>query len=247
VPAGAATVNRWCIRPVCRAGTWQSGGVRVVTWNVQTARPNPDGPPDVDAAIARLRALDADVYALQELDRTRPRSGGVDQPTAIAEGLDGTLVWAPTVHDGGQYGIALVVRGDVVREHEVGLSGTREPRTLIVAEVDHGGRRWVVGCTHLSRNRRFAQRQLLRALDELSARPGPRVLLGDLNLAPADVLPWSTAAGYRLLDGAPTHSTRQRRVTVRIDHVLTSGARVAEASVHDLGMSDHRAVSARLA
>ena len=220
--------------------------MRVVSWNVQTGRPNPDGPADIGRVVEHLRALDAEVYAVQELDRERRRSGGVDQPTTLAEGLDGTLVWAPTVHAGGQYGIALVVRGEVVRSHDVPLSGTREPRTLLVAEVDHGGRRWVVGCTHLSRRSSCAQRQLITVLDELSARPAPRVLLGDLNLTPRHVLPWSTAAGFQLLEGPRTHSTRQRRPTARIDHVLTSGTKVTRAAVHRLDISDHCAVSADL-
>jgi endonuclease/exonuclease/phosphatase family metal-dependent hydrolase len=221
--------------------------MRLVTWNVQTGRPNPDGPADIGLVVEHLRGLDADVCALQELDRSRRRSGRIDQPTALALGLGGTLVWAPTVRDGGEYGIALVVRrGEVVRTHEMGLSGTREPRTLLVAEVDLDGRRWVIGCTHLSRRRRFAQGQLARALDVLSSRPGPRVLAGDLNLSPQHVLPWSTAAGYHLLEGPPTHSTRQRRVTTRIDHILVSGAQVEAASTHEYPVSDHRAVSATL-
>ncbi|MFP5254639.1 MAG: endonuclease/exonuclease/phosphatase family protein, partial [Acidimicrobiia bacterium] len=114
--------------------------MRVLTWNVQTARPNPDGPPDVDRAVARLRELDADVVALQELDRGLRRSGRVDQAEAIALGLGGHLVWAPTVRRaGGWYGHGLVVvHGEVARTHDVALGGTREPRVLLVAEVDLG-------------------------------------------------------------------------------------------------------------
>jgi len=220
--------------------------MRVVTWNVQTGRPNPDGSPDIERVVEHLRDLDPDVAAVQELDRSRRRSGGVDQPTALALGLDGHLVWAPTVRREGEYGIALVVRGEVVRTYEVDLSGTREPRTLLVTELDHEGRRWTVGCTHLSRRTSFAQRQLARALDELNARPAPRVLLGDLNLAPRHVLPWSTAAGFRLVDGPLTHSTRARRLTARIDHILVSGARVEAAAVYRFATSDHCAVSATL-
>jgi endonuclease/exonuclease/phosphatase family metal-dependent hydrolase len=171
----------------------------------------------------------------------------VDQPSALALGLAGTLVWAPTVRSGrGQYGIALVVRGDVVRSHEVPLGGTREPRALLVAEIDRDGRRWTVGGTHLSRRRRRATTQLVRCLEELSAGPGPRVLLGDLNLAPRHVLPWSTAAGYHLVDGPLTHSTREPRLTARIDHVVVSGATVERAAVHRFPVSDHCAVSATL-
>jgi endonuclease/exonuclease/phosphatase family metal-dependent hydrolase len=221
--------------------------VRVVTWNVQTGRPNPDGPSAIGQVVERLRSIDADVHAIQELDRTQPRSGRTDQPTVLAEGLGGHLLWAPTVrHTDGEYGIALVVRGEVLSTTIVPLSGTREPRALLLAEVDVRGRRWNVGCTHLSRNRRLARRQLLHVFDALDRRASPRVLLGDLNLTPAEVLPWSTAEGYQLVDGPATHSTRQARVTRRIDHILLAGATASRASVHRFAVSDHCAVSADL-
>ena len=82
--------------------------------------------------------------------------------------------------------------------------------------------------------------------DVLAAHPPPRVLLGDLNLVRPEILPWSTAEGYHLVDGPPTHSTRQASVTRRIDHVLVQGAIVAGSRVHEWDVSDHRAVSAEL-
>ena len=220
--------------------------MRVVTWNIQHARPNPDGAPDIGAVGDALGPLSADVVALQELDRGRRRSARVDQPTALAERLGGSLLFAPTLQRGGDYGIGLIARGEVRRHEVVGLSGTREPRALLVAEVDVDGERWTVGCTHLSRRTGFAQQQLLRVFDALAAHPAPRVLMGDLNLVPTKVLPWSSAEGYTLVDGPPTHSTRRARVTRRIDHVLVHGARADRASVHQLPASDHRAVVADL-
>lgn len=221
--------------------------MRVVTWNIQTGRPNPDGPADVGRVVDALAPLDADVCALQELDRDRGRSARSDQPALLAEGLGGGLVWAPTVRWGrGEYGIAMVVRGEVTDTEVIALSGTREPRALLVIEAEVDGGRWTVGCTHLSRDRDFARRQLVRAFDALAAHPRPRVLLGDLNLVPSEVLPWSTAEGYHLVAGPPTHSTRQRRITRRIDHILVAGATVSAAAVHAFPVSDHRAVAADL-
>lgn len=221
--------------------------MRVVTWNIQTARPNPDGPPDVDLAVECLRSLDADVYAIQELDRGRQRSLGVDQPTAVATGLGGSLVFAPTVSREGHYGIALVCRRPVRRSYEVALSGTREPRTMLVAELDVEGVTWTVAGTHLSRDRRFATDQLVRALGVLADHPGPRVLMGDLNLGRRRVAPVARDAGFALLAGPATHSTRRRWLTGRIDHVLVSGARFEDSDVHRFPVSDHCAVSATLA
>ena len=220
--------------------------MRVVTWNIQHARPNPDGPPDIGAVGDALGTVPADVVALQELDRGRRRSGRVDQPAALVERLGGMLLFAPTVHRGGDYGIGLIVRGDVRSHDVVGLSGTRESRALLLAEVDIDGERWTVGCTHLSRRTGCAQEQLLRVFDALAAHPAPRVLMGDLNLVPTKVLPWSSADGYTLVDGPPTHSTHRARVTRRIDHVLVQGARAERASVHQFRTSDHRAVVADL-
>ncbi len=221
--------------------------MRVVTWNIQTGRPNPDGPSDIGRAVDALASLGADVYAVQELDRGRARSARADQPAVLAERLGGELVWAPTVRSGrDEYGIAVVACGEVRAKEQVGLSGTREPRALLVVEAELGGQRWTIGCTHLSRNRSFARQQLVRVFDALADHPLPRVLLGDLNLVPGEVLPWSSAEGYQLAAGPPTHSTRQRRVTRRIDHVLVAGATVTSASVHTFSVSDHRAVAADL-
>lgn len=217
--------------------------VRVVTWNIQTARPNPDGPSDIGRVIECLVPLQADVVALQEVDRGHQRSGRVDQPAMVAAAVGGQLAFAPTVRrGGGDYGIAVVVRGDILATETVGLSGTREPRALLVAEVLVKGRRWTIGCTHLSRNRRLAARQLVRVFDAVAPRPRPRVVGGDLNLTPREVLPWSTAEGYQLVDGPATHSTRHAAMTRRIDHVLLSGATASAAAVHRFGVSDHGAV-----
>jgi endonuclease/exonuclease/phosphatase family metal-dependent hydrolase len=220
--------------------------MRVATWNVQHGRPNPDGAPAIESAVAALQTLDADVYALQELDRGRRRSAGVDQPAVVAAGLGGSLVFAPTVRRGGEYGIGLIVRGEVLDSIVVGLSGTREPRALLLAEVEVDGTHWTVGCTHLSRRRSYAQRQLVTVLDAMATRPPPRILVGDLNLIPPEILPWSTAEGYQVVGGAPTHSTRQPDATRRIDHVLVQGAAVTGSGVARLPVSDHLAVWADL-
>jgi endonuclease/exonuclease/phosphatase family metal-dependent hydrolase len=220
--------------------------MRAVTWNAQHGRPNPDGPPDIVRSVGPLRALAPDVVALQELDRGRRRSGRVDQPGVLAAGLGGELVWAPALHRGGHYGVALIVRGTVHRHAVVRLPGGGEPRVLVVADVEVVGERWTVAGTHLSTHRGTATRQLVAAFDALAAWPVPRVLLGDLNLIVPEVLPWSTAEGYHLVDGPPTHSTRQARPTRRIDHVLLAHAVATHALVVDLGASDHAAVVADL-
>jgi endonuclease/exonuclease/phosphatase family metal-dependent hydrolase len=47
-----------------------------------------DGLVDTDRLIEAVASLDADVIAMQEVDRGQPRSGGHDQTAAVAEGLN---------------------------------------------------------------------------------------------------------------------------------------------------------------
>ncbi|WP_328552621.1 MULTISPECIES: endonuclease/exonuclease/phosphatase family protein [unclassified Streptomyces] len=81
-------------------GSARSGRVRFATFNVLHGRPVQDGRPlPVPAAdgpetplVRAVASLDADVLALQELDRLQERSGGVDQAAAAAAG-SGARYW----------------------------------------------------------------------------------------------------------------------------------------------------------
>src|SRR5687767_5798011 len=56
--------------------------VRVASWNIKAARSS-----SVGALAAEMRAMQADVIALQEVDVRTRRSGFVDEPTALAAAL----------------------------------------------------------------------------------------------------------------------------------------------------------------
>jgi endonuclease/exonuclease/phosphatase family metal-dependent hydrolase len=67
--------------------------MRIATFNVLHGRPLPDGPPprEPESPLAEaVAALDADVLALQELDRYQPRSGDVDQAANAASAMGAT-------------------------------------------------------------------------------------------------------------------------------------------------------------
>jgi len=221
--------------------------VRVVTWNLQHGVPDPKGPADLARGIEPLRTLAGDVYALQELDRGRWRTRGVDQPAILATALEGELVWARAKHRlwGAQCN-ALVVRGEVVTSEVLLLPGGGERRVAALALVVAGGRRWSVATTHLSLDRSTAQGQLRSALRALDEWPGPRVLLGDLNLMPHQVEPLAAEAGYDLLAGDFTVNARTDPDR-RLDHVLLDGLTATDSGVDKLPLSDHLAVWADLA
>ncbi|HEX8520034.1 MAG TPA: endonuclease/exonuclease/phosphatase family protein [Pseudonocardia sp.] len=74
------------------------GGVRVATFNLLSGRDVRFGARfDLDAAAAAIDALDADVVAVQEVDRELDRSGRVHQVQELAALLDRTGVFAPAL------------------------------------------------------------------------------------------------------------------------------------------------------
>jgi endonuclease/exonuclease/phosphatase family metal-dependent hydrolase len=220
--------------------------LRVATWNIFGGRTWDGARVDLDLTLATLRRLDADLVALQEVDRDLPRSGGVDQARVLAEALGMThrfapaLLGAPGQHGswrpvdpgvddpgGPAYGIALLSRLPLGRVEVVRLPrrGHEEPRVAQVAEVAVGGGPVTVTGTHLSFVPRSGIAQLRALLRRLDGRGGRRLLLGDLNLGWPLVrvvaLPW-----WRPLVRGGTFRNRppgSRRPRVQLDHVLAAG------------------------
>jgi endonuclease/exonuclease/phosphatase family metal-dependent hydrolase len=158
--------------------------VRAVTWNINHA-----GLRGLGAVAEVLRAQDADLVALHEVDMGCARSGGVFQARALGEALGMSWGFCRAIpFDGGDYGVALLVRprlvgGRPLRVTTFRLPGGRlpgeEPRVLLGARA--GGLRVFV--THLDLFDDLRQHQteaVCAAISSLSRV----VLLGDFNEPP---------------------------------------------------------------
>jgi endonuclease/exonuclease/phosphatase family metal-dependent hydrolase len=220
--------------------------LRVATWNIFGGRTWDGARVDLDLTLATLRRLDADLVALQEVDRDQPRSGGVDQARVLAEALGmryrftPALLGTPGQHRGWRpvdpgvddpggpaYGIALLSRLPLDQVEVVRLPrrGREEPRVAQVAEVAVGGGPVTVTGTHLSFVPRSGIAQLRALLRRLDGRGGRRLLLGDLNLGWPLVrvvaLPrWRPLVRGGTFRNRPPGSRRPR---VQLDHVLAAG------------------------
>ena len=204
--------------------------MRIATWNLHEAV-GVDGR-CLPVRIARVLAeLDADIVALQEFS---PRRSTLDELSAELEHAAGaSLVVMPTFLKRGRvFGNALLCRVPIVsvEARELALE-RREPRNVIDARVDWGGRPLRVLATHLGLQRSERIRQVER-LDALLADGGaPAVLLGDFNewrlrgcLAPLE----------RHLARVPAPPTFPSPCPVaRLDRIFASpGLRVSNVRVH---------------
>ena len=155
------------------------------------------------------------------------------------------------------YGVGLVSRFPVTSWHvtrlraarvrsPVLLPGTRqliwlrdEPRVGVAAVVQTPRGPVTVATTHLSFVPGWNGAQLRTLTAALARLPGPRVLLGDLNMPPP--FP-GLLTRWRVLARTPTYPAREPRV--QLDHVLASGDLPPVDSVEtpELALSDHRAL-----
>jgi endonuclease/exonuclease/phosphatase family metal-dependent hydrolase len=266
--------------------------VRVATANLLHGRSLADGLVDNVRMGAAIAELDADVVALQEVDRNQTRSGVVDQTATVAAVIDRNSSYrfapaivgvpggdwtaatatdacsgqdlAPTNSLPAAYGIGLVTRLPVERWEVIRLPaapvrspimmpGTRrlillpdEPRVAVVAVLAAGAAPFrTVAATHLSFVPGWNARQLRTVLSALERLPGPRLLLGDLNLPR-----WSVTATLATRRRSTWHSLAKVATfpgsspRVQFDHIVADDrlAPVAPARAVAMSISDHRAL-----
>jgi endonuclease/exonuclease/phosphatase family metal-dependent hydrolase len=187
-------------------------GFRVMTYNIKHGQSNapctqrpalPEQPPLPDCSlnlagsIAAMRAQAPDIVALQEIDRFRARSGNVDQPAVIADGLGmkhhcfGPNRLSPDRHAPGphQYGTAIVSRFPILECSNTSLTTFEgwEQRGLLEAVIEVHGVPTRIYSTHLQASlagQSGAPQRVLQVQDimkRLSQVTEPVVLMGDFN------------------------------------------------------------------
>jgi len=220
---------------------------RVLSYNIHHGE-GMDGEIDLARLAGIIRSVSPDIVSLQEVDRGKPRTGGIDQLHELARltEMKGIFGCAIDSQQNGRYGNAVLSRFSVKSSKNDPLPG--EPRAVLTVEVDPPSMNpstVIFMATHLDTkpDPRLASIPLIEAA--LAAYPGkPALLAGDLNAEPQS--PTLTALRKNW-----TNATEgQNLVTIssskpkQIDYILFCPAerwRVVEVQVIDERIaSDHR-------
>lgn len=166
--------------------------IRVATYNIHDALGR-DRRYDPQRIVDILQAIDADIFALQEV--TLDKTGKLAQRLAATgmQVVDGTLL----ERGAGRYGNLVLMRSPAIatRLHDLSWHG-REPRNAIEVQWFMNGLPLSLLATHLGLNRRERNAQLERLTGIASANSGISLILGDLNVWSGQSLRSLVAAGF---------------------------------------------------
>jgi len=218
--------------------------LRVVTWNIRAALSS-----SLDDILDVLVDLDADVIALQEVDRVALRSGDVDQAVVLGEALGMTSTFAAArAEGGGDFGVALLSRVPFEDAARLALPSDNafEPRVAIDARLCAGDFKVRAASVHADIYPWSARQNADFLAESLRDSVGEGVFVGgDLNATPDGDGPAAfTACGFR--DASPDAPTFNDR---RIDYVFVDTALTPDDDrrVVDTDASDHRPMMVDLA
>lgn len=244
--------------------------LRVATFNIHHGARS-DGTLDLEGTARVLEDLNADVIALQEVDRFfSDRSDFADQASWLGERLGMHAEFAANIvrdpsapgRPPREYGLALLTRIAPARRFHAQLPEPRvvERRGVLSALIDVDGTKAEVFNVHLTTGPGHYRRQQFRAVRELVERSErPAVIMGDLN-APSFNLRdyWTLTRGLRDAWAGQGLGLLQRFVrgatnpvtplpVRRIDYILvTPGIRTLAITRVRTDASDHLPVVADL-
>ncbi|MGW0229453.1 endonuclease/exonuclease/phosphatase family protein [Actinopolymorpha singaporensis] len=264
LPASAATVARSAGPADTSAGS--AVRLRVATYNIHAGL-GQDNVFDLDRTAAAIRALDADLIGLQEVDvHWGDRSNFVDEAHALADQLGMRAFFAP-IYDfapastGGerrQYGVAVLSRYQILvaENHDITRLSTQDPNPVPApapgfpeVTVNVRGVRVHFYTTHLDYRSDPSVRaaQVKDTLKILASDAGPKILVGDFNAEPgaAELAPlWD-----HLADAAPGgDDTYPADIPDKRIDLITVSPEVTVRRARTVGTlaSDHRPVVADL-
>ncbi|MBK1833149.1 endonuclease/exonuclease/phosphatase family protein [Roseibacillus ishigakijimensis] len=158
--------------------------LRVTAYNIRHGAGR-DGKVDLDRTAAVLRALDADLIALQEVDKNCRRSGQRDLAAELAQRLGMTHRFGKFMdYQGGEYGMAILSRLPITATTRHPLPRGAEPRCALEVQVTVPGLAQPLSFLSIHNDwtdGEIRTRQVTALLTALAEHRHPVILAGDFN------------------------------------------------------------------
>lgn len=221
--------------------------IKIVTYNIHYGKGR-NGRINMNNTQQVLQQIDADIIALQEVERFSMRSNFTDQVEQLAHALGMQAFFYPSIaYPGLHYGNAILTKSPIIDSEVFDLPGQSEQRTAIIVElVIHGNKTLQVINTHLGLV--HAERQQSHVVLSEYVRENismPIILLGDFNAEPEqqEFTPLKDEGLHRVVHDMPTFHKNDWQ----IDYIFHSGhLQVNDVWVVESDSSDHFPLVAEL-
>ncbi|MDP8244494.1 MAG: endonuclease/exonuclease/phosphatase family protein [Candidatus Hinthialibacter antarcticus] len=223
--------------------------LRVMTYNIHHAE-GMDKKVDAARIAQVISSANADLVALQEVDRGVERSQKLDLPKIIASNLGFSFAFGKNInYQGGEYGNAILSRFPILESnnHHYKMLREGEQRGLLHAKIEINGNPLLFIATHIDYRPDNAERlsnvkEILQFADEHSDTP--IILCGDFNDTPnSEVhlrLKERFSDAWESGGEGPEFTYSSTKPTKRIDFIFVSDTvRVNKAKVLETEASDH--------
>lgn len=201
---------------------------KAITYNIHSGKDSNDVS-SINRIIDLLREEQADFIALQEVDRRRLSSGVQDQISILAEQLRMDYAYSPALQTGiAQYGNAILSRYPILATGTLPLTGGKEDRVLLWAQVYTEAGSLYITSVHLdtersSRSKHFVE---IQQYLETTLADAPVLLMGDLNTLydHPDLmqLQLQSTGKYRAYEIPTFYHTKAGR-SIQIDYIFGRG------------------------
>lgn len=155
--------------------------MRVMTFNIQHGK-GLDGKVRINRTVEFIKRFEPDILALNEVDLRVLRSFCFNQPKILAQGLKMKYIFHPLLKiPPGNYGNALLYKGEVLECERYTLPFLIEPRGCMRARIALGVNEFEVFVVHLGVSKKERDMQLLQLENLVQASQLPKIILGDFN------------------------------------------------------------------
>lgn len=225
--------------------------LRVLAYNIHHGE-GMDERIDLNRIANLIVRLKPDLVALQEVDQSVERTGGVDQADELGRMTGLTPVFGAFMdYQGGEYGMAVLSRWRVVAVNNIRLPDGAEPRTSLSVRVraPETGQDVVFTSIHFYRTEEERLAQARETVEELQPEEAIVILAGDFNSRPGSAVLEMLSQEWHILNKGDDHLTFPSFAPDReIDFIMVRAEPrlevVSQRVLNEPVISDHRPIFA---